>query len=54
MKDIFVKQNTITLFHTILTTFLNLCEIVKMTYNLKRREYFIDVGNKVFQEEPQS
>lgn len=36
MHDIFVKQLTITIFYTQLI--LNLCEIVRMTYNLKRKE----------------
>ena len=35
MKDIFVKQPTITLFYTTLTTFLNLYEMTKVTYNFE-------------------
>ena len=38
MKDIFVKQLTITLFYTISATSLNLCENARLTYNLKKRE----------------
>jgi len=38
IKDNFVKQLTISLFHTILTTFLNMCEMPKTSYNLGRRE----------------
>ena len=35
MKDIFVKQLTITIFYTTLITFLNLYEIAKVIYNLE-------------------
>ena len=39
MKDIFVIQHTIILFDPTLTTFLNICEIAKVTYsNLEQRE----------------
>jgi len=48
MNDVFVKQVTITLFYTALTIFLNLCEIAKVTYNLKRMEYNEETsGNRV-------
>jgi len=41
IKDNFVKQLTISLFHTILIAFLNMCEMPKTSYNLGRREYLI-------------
>jgi len=41
IKDNFVKQRTIFLFHTILIAFLNMCEMPKTSYNLGRREYLI-------------
>jgi len=47
MKDIFVKHFTITLFYTTLTTFFNICEIVKVTYNLTEMEYYGDLGGNM-------
>jgi hypothetical protein len=41
MKDNFANQLIISLFRTILTTFFNLCSMVKTTYILKRMEYLI-------------
>jgi len=41
IKDNFVKQLIISLFHTILIVFLNMCEMPKMSYNLRRMEYLI-------------
>jgi len=38
IKNIFVKQLTITLFYTTLTTFLNTCVFAKMTYKVEQRE----------------
>jgi len=42
IKDNFVKQLIIYLFHTILITFLNMCEMSKTSFNLVRREYVIE------------
>jgi len=39
IKDNFVKQLIISLFHTILIVFLNMYEMPKTSYNLGRREY---------------
>jgi len=39
IKDNFVKQLIISLFHTILIAFLNMCEMPKTSYDLGRREY---------------
>jgi len=41
IKDNFVKQLIISLFHTILIAFLNICEMTKTSYNLGQREYII-------------
>jgi hypothetical protein len=39
MKDNFVNQLIISLFHTTLIAFLNFCNMVKTTYILERRDY---------------
>jgi len=41
MKDIFVKQLTITLFYTTLITFLNQCAFARMTCKVERKEYLV-------------
>ena len=40
IKDNFVKQLIISLFHKILIAFFNMCEMPKTSYNLRRKEYF--------------
>ena len=39
IKNNFVKQPIIPIFHTILITFLDMYEMPKMSYNLGQREY---------------
>jgi hypothetical protein len=41
MKDIFVKQPTITIFYTTLTTFLNPRVFARMNNKVERREYLL-------------
>jgi len=43
--DNFVKQLIISLFHTILVAFLNMCEMSKTSYNLGRKEYINKKSN---------
>jgi len=50
IKDNFVKQLIISLFHTILIVFLNMCEMFKTSYNLERNEYWSSVNYRIFED----
>jgi len=44
IKDNFIKQLTISFFHTMLIAFFNICEMSKMSYNLGRMEYNLSIN----------
>jgi hypothetical protein len=48
MKENFVNQLIISIFHIILTTTHNLCDIVKTTYILEQMEYHNIYENHLF------